>query len=482
MCSQPLVADFNGDEIPDVLAKDCPNNSLKVWISVGWKRIFRMYPFKNYVEPDCLKIMSTISQSSMSLAFIDINQDLMADLIITSHTNSTVTVWSLIRSSDSSQFHCCNQVNVGHSSILPNASFTDFNADGSIDVLFPACSLSDNSDGTICVLLNKRLLKGCPEFESFNIDLQEVTGEKFPVHSGPIMVQHEPKVLIPTWIRMGDYDLDTYPDIVIVATILEGAQDHYKGFLLINSGCSSSHNCAGGRTLKHRHIQEFDSYYGDIRLSLFHDIDEDGDLDILLNVIKNGSSNQNAELVIATNRLDSDSNFLRVDILTAACIGNGTCKESPTYEVCQLGAMVGFSTTGPHGNDIRSVSGQVSKSGSFSCSLPYVIFGLSRSSNFVEHLVVGIPYVEGKGRAVKSWSSIIPNSHLYIVPQPSNHPSSWKNILLLNPSDKVWYTLAVFASICAVFGVVVGLLQWREKRQDEREKRQQAHKFHFDAM
>lgn len=483
-CSEHLVADMNGDEIPDVVAKECGSSSLKVWISNGYMRNFTLDPLEQYVKTTgCLSDVSM--SSNVHLAFVDINGDLMADLVAVYHTNASLSikVEAFIRQSSNENWQCCPLANF-QSSIVPHPSFADFDANGATDILLPICSQPDCSDARILVLFNTWSSQGCPWIDNLDINISQVVGQESRVSFAPIPIipSPQPDVVIPTWIRVGDYDLDTYPDVVVVATVTTSDQSGYEALLLINTGCPSSLDCGHGRTLNRRSINGLDSK-DSAKLGLFHDVDEDGDLDILLSVATTEEQSTHTHLLILTNKLDSDANFLRVDVMTAACVGEpGECQEHPGYGVSQLGATVDFSTTGPYGDKVRSTSGQLSKSGSFSCSLPYVVFGLSRSSTFIEHLSVGIPYVRGSGRVSRRWSSLIPNSHLYIIPQPSNDPSSWRNILLVNPSDKVWYTLAVFASTCAVFGVIVGLLQWREKRQDEREKRQQAHKFHFDAM
>ncbi|XP_062519071.1 T-cell immunomodulatory protein-like [Corticium candelabrum] len=473
-CSEYLVADVNGDEVADVIAKEC-NGSLKVWISNVKMRNFTESAIKEYV--DCLSLDTPISSDS-ALAFVDINQDLMADIVVINRNGTSQSLSVFLRLTDGS-WQCCPMPAI-QSYLTPRPSFTDFDADGTMDIMLPVCSSSNCLDANVLIMFNAMSSpQDCPTFETLNISLSHVVGEELGVRFASILIFPSVSELsIPTWIRTGDYNLDTYPDVLMVAMVM--SSNKYQAFLLENTDCSTSYNCGRGRTLKQVNIKKVNPEGGDVKLALFHNIDDDGDWDILLNVVSDNT--QKVEIQIIQNTLNSDANFLSVDVMTAACVRPPNCDKDVGYGVSQLGATVEFSTTGSYGRKIRSTSGQISKSGSFSCSLPYVIFGLSRSSTFIEHLTVGIPYVKEKGRSTKTRSSIIPNSHLYIIPQPSDDPDNWRNVLLVNPSNKVLYTLIVFVNTCVVFGVIVGLLQWREKRQDEREKRQEAHKFHFDAM
>ena len=60
-----------------------------------------------------------------------------------------------------------------------------------------------------------------------------------------------------------------------------------------------------------------------------------------------------------------------------------------------------------------------------SLQLPYSIFGLGSTPNFVEELKVGLlaPTVNNEIKGlIKEWHQIIPNSQLVINPNPRNQP------------------------------------------------------------
>ncbi|TKS69709.1 T-cell immunomodulatory protein [Collichthys lucidus] len=115
--------------------------------------------------------------------------------------------------------------------------------------------------------------------------------------------------------------------------------------------------------------------------------------------------------------------------------------------------------------------------------LPYTVLGLGRSANFLDHLFVGIPRQSGETAIRKQeWTAIIPNSQLIVIPYPHNDPHRWSAKLYLTPSNSVLLTAIALIGVCVFILVIIGILHWQEKKADDREKRQEAHRFHFDAM
>ncbi|ELK29362.1 T-cell immunomodulatory protein [Myotis davidii] len=82
----------------------------------------------------------------------------------------------------------------------------------------------------------------------------------------------------------------------------------------------------------------------------------------------------------------------------------------------------------------------------------------------------------------QEWTAIIPNSQLIVIPYPHNVPRSWSAKLYLTPSNIVLLTAIALIGVCIFILAIIGVLHWQEKKADDREKRQEAHRFHFDAM
>lgn len=128
------------------------------------------------------------------------------------------------------------------------------------------------------------------------------------------------------------------------------------------------------------------------------------------------------------------------------------------------------------------LAAQLSQSAYFALQCPYTVFGLGQTPNFVDELSVGLQRSQGSPERKHTWQSIIPNSQMIIIPYPPDDPSSWIAKLLVTPSKLVLFTGVGLLGVCCFILLIILVLYLKEKREDKREKRQDAHKFHFDAM
>lgn len=236
----------------------------------------------------------------------------------------------------------------------------------------------------------------------------------------------------------------------------------------------------------------------------FVDLKEDGLLDLMIEVI---STSGTKETFFVLTEDTSDTCFVKVEVYTYTCLswvdslsflntvlGNyffffrdctAASKRDNIGNVAEgsiiplSGATLWIQRTSPEGDTLFSAAGLLPQAAFRPLALPYVTFGLDRTTNFVEKLKVSIPH---KTSVSHSWSQIIPNSRLYIVPYPPDRPDLWVSRLYVTPSRLILLSLAALASVCAVILVVIAALHYVEKRADRKEKRQDAQKFHFDAM
>lgn len=140
------------------------------------------------------------------------------------------------------------------------------------------------------------------------------------------------------------------------------------------------------------------------------------------------------------------------------------------------GPRIEFATTTQDGDSQHGTAAQIPQSGHFSMQLPYTIFGLGRTPNFVDALTVGLVNVS------RTWKQLIPNSQMIVVPRPIDSPSSWKNQLFVTPSKLIVKSVIALSGICLVIMMIIIALYVKEKREDNVERLQEAHRFHFDAM
>lgn len=74
---------------------------------------------------------------------------------------------------------------------------------------------------------------------------------------------------------------------------------------------------------------------------------------------------------------------------------------------------------------------------------------------------------------------MIPNSQIIVFPYPPEKPQQWFLELLISPSDNVKYVIIAVSSCIVGLGGIILFLHWKERREDEAEKRKAEHFFTF---
>jgi integrin alpha FG-GAP repeat containing protein 1 len=113
-----------------------------------------------------------------------------------------------------------------------------------------------------------------------------------------------------------------------------------------------------------------------------------------------------------------------------------------------------------------------------SLSVPYSMFGLGRTNNYIETFFMGFPDAQGDEH-YSTWSGMIPNSQILVFPYAEDKPSTWTLELVISPSDSVLYVIISLSACLVVLAAVIGVLHWKERQQDEAEKKKQDHFFTF---
>uniref|UniRef100_A0A3B4UAC2 Integrin alpha FG-GAP repeat containing 1 n=1 Tax=Seriola dumerili TaxID=41447 RepID=A0A3B4UAC2_SERDU len=282
----------------------------------------------------------------------------------------------------------------------------------------------------------------------------------------------------PLALHLGDYNLDGFPDALVVLRNSSGSGQ--QAFLLENVPCNNVSCHSVGRMF---HIHWDQSDLGAIQnavMATFFDIYEDGILDML--VLSQAAGKNDLIIHALKNNFEADAYFVKVMVLSGLC-SNDCPEEVKPFGVNQPGPYVMYTTADSNGYLKNASAGQLSQSAHFSLQLPYTVLGLGRSANFLDHLFVGIPRQPGETDIRKQeWTAIIPNSQLIVIPFPHDKPRSWSAKLYLTPSNSVLLTAIALIGVCVFILVIIGILHWQEKKADDREKRQEAHRFHFDAM
>ncbi|XP_072320766.1 T-cell immunomodulatory protein [Eucyclogobius newberryi] len=446
---QPLVMDFNGDMIPDIFGVTTSSSMSEV-----------CYLTKKTQEWKSALSSLVELRKPHSNAFIDLNKDFTADLFLTTEglafetwisKNGNFTKGETMKSPQTAD-------SVGQS------SFIDFNGDGAQDHLLPVCLDTACQHSAIYFTTTGQ---DKAEWVQVLSDFQ---------HRGAVwsFMLEEPGPAL----HLGDYNLDGFPDALVVLRNTNGSGQQ-QAFLLENVPCNNASCHSVGRTFRIHWDQSDLGAIQNAVMATFFDIYEDGILDML--VLSHG---EGKDLIIHAlkNNFEADAYFVKVMVLSGLC--SNKCPEGVTpFGVNQPGPYVMYTTVDSNGNQKNASAGQLSQSAYFSLQLPYTVLGLGRSANFLDHLFVGIPRQTGEMEIRKQeWTAIIPNSQLIVIPFPHDQPRSWSAKLYLTPSNSVLLTAIALIGVCVLILVIIGVLHWQEKKADDREKRQEAHRFHFDAM
>ncbi|XP_022601271.1 T-cell immunomodulatory protein [Seriola dumerili] len=445
---QPLVMDFNGDMIPDIFGvtdgistEVCYlTNRIPVWRNALSSPVSMRIPHSN--------------------AFIDLNMDFTADLFLTTKGPAFETWISKNGNFTKAEVMPAKPP----ASVIGQSSFVDFDGDGYQDHLLPVC-LDDKCHRSAIYLAKSGSKEWVPVLSDFQ--RRETVWSFVPGTPSQPLALH-----------LGDYNLDGFPDALVVLRNSSGSGQ--QAFLLENVPCNNVSCHSVGRMF---HIHWDQSDLGAIQnavMATFFDIYEDGILDML--VLSQAAGKNDLIIHALKNNFEADAYFVKVMVLSGLC-SNDCPEEVKPFGVNQPGPYVMYTTADSNGYLKNASAGQLSQSAHFSLQLPYTVLGLGRSANFLDHLFVGIPRQPGETDIRKQeWTAIIPNSQLIVIPFPHDKPRSWSAKLYLTPSNSVLLTAIALIGVCVFILVIIGILHWQEKKADDREKRQEAHRFHFDAM
>ncbi|KAF6209846.1 hypothetical protein GE061_015598 [Apolygus lucorum] len=446
MCGQPLAMDWNEDMIIDLFG--FVNNSMTFWVF----NTNRTFPVVKTVENSANP--TSPLRIPHSHAFIDLNSDYNPDLFVT--TNDGFIVWF----KDPNQkegFKLSNEIakfpkDLAHTG---QSIFLDTELKGKLDHILPACYDIQCANSSIFVYVNKRWL-------NLRVNFHDKSNNVWGFVPPGSTIEHYSITL-----HAGDYNMDGFPDLL--ATLQSGSRK--KTFLLMNEQCVA--DCSDYSRTFTIAWDKLSPNNENTSMGVFYDFMQDGKLDIIF-VGKN--------ITAFKNNLDYDANFIKVMVITGRkdqtqrIIPDPTGRRNRTYGTNLPGPLITYNATDLDDEPRASVSGQLSQSAYLSLNLPYTLFGLGRTPNFVDELRVG---VYGKS---KKWSQIIPNSQMVVIPIPLQDPSHWMVRLFVTPSKLILQSFIALLGTCILLTLIIAVLWWKEKREDRRESRQEVHRFNYSGL
>ncbi|XP_065349820.1 T-cell immunomodulatory protein [Cloeon dipterum] len=435
---QPLVLDVNDDMISDLFGQN-PHKERVFWI-FGPNRTA---PTVQRMDGERLAPL----RYPHSHSFLDLDGDFVSDLVLT--TDEGLEVWRGVGGGEGFRFNRTIRYPAGVDAEAAGQNvFVDASLDERLQLVLPVCfgghaHCADNS--TLFVHDGVR-------WRDLRPDLKDPQGNAW----GFVRPDGRKYTDVIT-LRAGDFNLDGYPDLL--ATL--SCRDTVRTVILENVEVADGRSFA----VQWRSL----GAANDTVAGAFFDFYQKGVLDVLL---VRRAANGSTAMKAFKNGLDYDANFMKVMVLT----GLGA-SGSLSYGTNLAGPRISYFTVTQDGSERYGCAAQLSQSAHFALQLPYSIFGLGRTPNFVDRMTTGY------AGHTRDWLLVIPNSQMVVVPPPATQPQQhWRMQLFVTPSRTILETMAVLLGTCVLNVLIIGGLHLKEKREDRLEKLQEAHRFHFDAM
>ncbi|KOB61161.1 hypothetical protein PFHG_02891 [Plasmodium falciparum HB3] len=468
----PLICDINNDGLPDIIGQQSggPDGFFRfIWINT--RNGFKSFLWKNinifkYSELDEIT-------NPNSSAIVDINGDCKSDLVFTVYNSYEkrigLEIW-LNKIIDGKSFY----VKYSQDYLLPPNSlqvlFGDFNGDGSIDLVVPTCVKSSFcnyccvSDDKIYFIPNiqKKICDSswkkpdetkcrpasnlCSESD---FEFQQNLTDDFISVVDTSGLHLSGNADYPYYLSVGDIDDDGYLDLLITLKNDKGQKyvRIYKNELKIHYEENSLE--VRGFYNFYQFVTSPEESVTDVYNAAFFDIFENGVLDILIfgKYITSNKKTKYAAVGFIRNN-ETDSLFLKSTALNGICV-NDCYKEKDKITTKTLGGNAHGPTFKITVIDVNGVKSSR--------------IGVQKAKFYV-----GMPTHEQK--YYNMWVSIIPNSHIIVIPYPLNNSNKWQIQLSVNPSKK-FYSILYITLIClSVIGVLIFILDRKEKVEDSKEE------------
>lgn len=462
MKGEPLVLDYDHNMTMDLFGLD-HEDKRKFWLFGKERGVV-----KEIIEMEWHDRAVGEIRIPHSHAILDLNHDFNADLVVSCKDGYEIWNGRKDKGFDFNLAIKLEEVSTsffgGSSGYYGQSVFMDVELEGRLNMVVPVCWTSDCKNASFLVWTERPLPYNVP------VSLKDPRGNfwLFAKEKGQL---YEETVTL----RVGDFNLDGYPDILVTLS----RDDTKKTFLLRNEPYhGANRETTLSRKFEVQWNNGFSSYGNNTIQGSFFDFYQDGTLDVIL-VERYGDKYQPFAF---RNALDYDANFIKAIVLTGLKGDRSPSSMTPLGKRRQYygsnipGPRIEFNTTTQEGDKQHGTAAQLSQSAYFALQLPYTVFGLGRTPNFVDSLTVGLFTLH------KHHSQVIPNSQIIVVPAPINQPDHWVVQLFVTPSKLIWNSVIAMSGVCLTILVIIMGLHFKEKREDKLEKLAQAHRFHFDAM
>lgn len=503
LTQEPSVLDLNGDMVLDLIGEMRTERETKlrmIWLSENTRESFEWIekPFQVIGQWSNETIRDMIPVSSN--AFADIDEDGIPELLIITKDPTApkekgvyyLESFEIVRDPQEQiafQFkqppELMDTGNRNETQVIGQPMIIDFQHTGTLQHLIPFCTdLHCKNTIGIYVMDQEKALPlplGPLTYEglrwSFIPPPTIHHKNNYHPNNGTKPFKMETLYSRALSLRVGDYNLDGFPDLlgVLRSDATGGQNRNTRAVLFENVPCvpAPESPCHYNRTFT-ANFNIFKDYRNVISAS-FYDISDNGALDVILvGMHKQMQTVQRQRFVIRAfeNEMNFDASFLKVLVLTGQdCL---QCDGSIPYGNVLPGATIRYSSINTKGVEESGIAVQTYRTSHMTLDLPCNVFGIGHSPNFIESLAVTAPNPEKVYKKV--WKQIVPNSQIVVIPKPMERPNRWIMKLFLTPSDVVLKTFGILVAICFVLGTLAGGLEFKERREDRRARQSEAHR------
>jgi integrin alpha FG-GAP repeat containing protein 1 len=369
------------------------------------------------------------------------------------------------------------------------STFFDLNSDGRIEHVFPVCGDVTCSIGAI--------LAWNPTLRTFvpvSIDSSEWRLDQTLLCF--TAQQSDQELIFPFKLRHADVDGDGFIDLLALMHDCADASAPNRWIVMRNEEIGNNTFTRQFRprwSLPVQHDLPSNGNKTSVEqralLGTFLDVGEDGRPDFILQSKVNGS------FVVDTlpNSYMVDACFLKVMVISGRCYedcGKAIDKtlQNPfsSYNVLgygtnQAGQSIYFELVDSEGRLRQSCAGQMTQTADFALQMPYSVFGIGQLPNFIDTLIASVPIDNTRSDPDRpqdqvarrqTWTQIVPDSQVVVIPHPPDQPGLWRTKLFLTPSEYVLSTLITLLCICLLLAVIIYVLWRREMHEDQAEHKE----------
>lgn len=459
MTAQPFLFDLDGDLTIDFMSLDMKGD-VAVW-SPPKNSQPQDSQFKKSTPSFVKDISKDFFMAPHSNAFININDDSVADIVLSSRgqvaylyadpTERFKFVKNFSRHLDYENYE------YGQSSLY------DIDADGKIDHIMPRCNKSSNKQCEIISISSNGHVESIFKFTNETGPVDPYT-YNYRLETIKFAKDYE----FPVTLRGADLDGDGFTDFVTIAKDVKNGNN--KNVVLFLHNVPLPEKLIESRTMKRtfepslRGQDEIPSDHVAHLVSLF-DVNEDGKIDLLIGHSEANAKNPGDMNVSTSLNKMFDACFMKV------LVTNGYTNEHGSHGQGARGPFVCFELTQNDENKMKGCAGQLSQSSYFSLQQPYVIFGLGQTPHFVEKMWVTIPgFGRGGTDRTRVLEQIVPDAQIIIIPKDQDDPDSWGYKMFLSPmSELVPPTLIALSIICVIILIIIFILHRQETLEDAAE-------------